>query len=231
MAQCWSDTQLAAALRIAGVNPGDASYLVATAHPESGGCAVVQQGQPYATTGWGPWQITPGDSEPRFGINSALLNLQNNADAAAAKLDSQGLGAWTTINDGAYSSYFPAAKTAVAAVYNMPQSQVAQLAKQAGSSSTQQAQTTGLLSGITGDLFSNMMNDIASSLGLPSPKDMMIRLGLILFGAVLVIVGIVIFTGRGSSSKQQTTIVPLSGASKAGESGLASEATEAAVAA
>src|SRR5215469_6964813 len=128
-----SDDQLAALLRRAHVGAGDASYLVAISHPESGAdSSVVQQGQPYATTGWGLWQITPGNSEPQFGINQALLNPQSNADAAAAKLRSQGLGAWTTYTSGLYQPYFGAAKTAVARVYGMSQQQVDQLAQSAG---------------------------------------------------------------------------------------------------
>src|SRR5215469_1254167 len=128
-----SDDQLAALLRRAHVGAGDASYLVAISHPESGAdSSVVQQGQPYATTGWGLWQITPGNSEPQFGINHALLSPQANADAAAAKLRSQGLGAWTTYTDGAFEPYFGPAKTAVASVYGMSMQQVDQLAASAG---------------------------------------------------------------------------------------------------
>ena len=128
-----SDTQLAALLRKAGVPAGDAAYLVATAHPESGADpSSVQQGQPYATTGWGLWQITPGNSEPQYGVNQALLNPQKNADAAAAKLKSQGLGAWTTITHDLYRPYFSDAEKAVAKVYKMSGSQVDQLASSAG---------------------------------------------------------------------------------------------------
>jgi len=128
-----SDDQLAAVLRKAGVDAGHAAYLVAIAHPESGAnAAAVQQGQPYATTGWGLWQITPGNSEPQFGINQALLNPQKNADAAAAKLKSQGLGAWTTYTGGLYRPYFGAAEQAVSHVYGLSQAQVDKLAASAG---------------------------------------------------------------------------------------------------
>lgn len=68
---------------------------------------AVQQGQPYATTGWGLWQITPGNSEPQFGINAALLTPINNARAAVAKYHGAGsrFTPWTTYNDGAYARW------------------------------------------------------------------------------------------------------------------------------
>jgi hypothetical protein len=68
---------------------------------------AVQQGQPYATTGWGLWQITPGNSEPQFGVNQALLNPMNNAGAAVAKFRGAGytFAPWTTFMDGAYLQF------------------------------------------------------------------------------------------------------------------------------
>lgn len=152
-----SDDQLAALLRKQGVSAGDAAYLVATAHPEShADPAEVQQGVPYDQQGWGIWQITPGNSVPSAGINNALLNPQANAKAAAAKLKSQGLDAWTTYTSGAYQPYFAGAKAAVAKVYGMPLSQVDQLASSAGhgapdaGSSNQDAQTAQLTSTVAG---------------------------------------------------------------------------------
>ena len=137
MATDLSDTQLAALLRKAGVPAGDAAYLVATAHPESGADpSSVQQGVPYSQQGWGIWQITPGDSEPQYGVNQALLNPQKNADAAAAKLKSQGLGAWTTITHNLYRPYFSDAEKAVAKVYKMSGSEVDKLASSAGMGGT-----------------------------------------------------------------------------------------------
>lgn len=66
---------------------------------------VVQQGQPYCLTGWGTWQITPGDSVPTVGVNQALLPIGINARAAFVKFKSQGLGAWTTWRNGVYKKY------------------------------------------------------------------------------------------------------------------------------
>lgn len=68
----------------------------------SGTPGAVQQGQPYSTTGWGLWQITPGDSESSIASNTQLLTPLENARAAVAKFDSAeqaggtGLSPWTT---------------------------------------------------------------------------------------------------------------------------------------
>lgn len=208
---CYSDMQMAAALRRAGVGPGDAAYLVATAHPESGGCDVIQQGQPYGTTGWGVWQITPGNSEPQFGINNQLLSLQNNANAAAAKLNSQGLGAWTTITSGAYSSYFTAAKQAVATVWGMSAAEVNKLAKSPGKGSTQQAQTTSALGSIGNFLglnnFNQLVPDILGSItSNKSVKDVMIRGGLIVLGGLMLLIGVIMLAG-GKGAKTAINVV------------------------
>jgi hypothetical protein len=68
---------------------------------------AVQAGQPYATTGWGLWQITPGNSEPQAGINGQLLDPFRNALAAVSKFDQAGhsFSPWTTYVDGAYQAF------------------------------------------------------------------------------------------------------------------------------
>ena len=66
---------------------------------------VIQQGQPYATTGWGTWQITPGDSVPSVGVDRQLLPIEVNARAAHAKWTTQGLDAWTTYRNGVFRRY------------------------------------------------------------------------------------------------------------------------------
>jgi hypothetical protein len=205
---CYSDVQLAAALRKAGVGAGDAAFLVATAHPESGGCGVEQQGQPYSTTGWGPWQITPGNSEPQCGTNSQLFGLEAAACAAAAKLKSQGLGAWTTITSGAYSAFFGKAKSAVSQVYSMSPSQVDQLVAGAKSGTTS-AQTTAFNPlNPFGNIGSDILGGIASSLGLPSPKDMMIRLGLVILGGLMLLVAIGMMAGKPALQVAESKAVP-----------------------
>lgn len=82
-----------------------APTMAAIAMAESSGNNVVQQGQPYSTTGWGLWQITPGNSVPQFGTDQALLNPVANAQAAFAKYKGQGLSAWTTYTSGAYLKF------------------------------------------------------------------------------------------------------------------------------
>jgi murein DD-endopeptidase MepM/ murein hydrolase activator NlpD len=80
----------------------------AIAMAESGGKSVIQQGQPYATTGWGYWQITPGNSEPQFGVDQQLLVPINNARAAVAKYTAAGgFTPWTTYTSGAYLAHLP----------------------------------------------------------------------------------------------------------------------------
>ena len=68
---------------------------------------AVQKGQPYATTGWGLWQITPGNSVPQFGTDSQLLNPHINAEAAVFKYESGGgsFAPWTTYGSGAYEKF------------------------------------------------------------------------------------------------------------------------------
>lgn len=201
--KCWSNQQLAAALRVAGVPAGDAADLVATSHPESGGCGVVQQGQPYSTTGWGAWQITPGNSESQFGSDGALLNLQPNADAAAAKLDSQGLGAWTTFTSGAYKPFLSSAEQAVSQVYNMPMKQVKNLAASApGGGSQSNPQTTGFGFSL------NPANWFAGLIGSSAFKDSAIRFGLIILGGALVVVGLVVLAGRSASKLAVSVAAP-----------------------
>jgi hypothetical protein len=67
---------------------------------------IIQAGQPYSTTGWGLWQITPGNSVPAFGEDYELLDPWNNAEAAVNKYDAAGgFTPWTTYDDGAYQTY------------------------------------------------------------------------------------------------------------------------------
>ncbi len=68
---------------------------------------IIQPDQPYSTTGWGLWQITPGDSESADGKDFQLLDPWNNAEAAVAKYEGAGdsFTPWTTYNDGAYQQF------------------------------------------------------------------------------------------------------------------------------
>jgi hypothetical protein len=67
---------------------------------------IIQPAQPYGTTGWGLWQITPGNSVPAYGQDFQLLDPWNNAEAAVAKFDAAGgFSPWTTFDDGAYEAF------------------------------------------------------------------------------------------------------------------------------
>lgn len=90
----------------AGGPPQLAPVMAAVAFAESSGIpSNIQKGQPYGQTGWGLWQITPGNSVPQYGIDQQMLIPLNNARAAVYKYRSQGLTAWTTWRDGAYIQY------------------------------------------------------------------------------------------------------------------------------
>jgi len=59
--------------------------MTAIAGAESSYSNAIQKEQPYATTGWGTWQITPGNSVPSIAVDLALLDLVTNARAALVK--------------------------------------------------------------------------------------------------------------------------------------------------
>lgn len=107
--------QVAAVALKGGWPPGPAVYAVAITEPESSrDASVVQQGQPYATTGWGLWQITPGNSVPQFGVDRQLLNPLNNAKAGHFKwAQAGGFSPWTTFMNGLEVPYLGAAEAAV----------------------------------------------------------------------------------------------------------------------
>jgi hypothetical protein len=84
-----------------------ASIMAAITQIESGGGpGAIQGGQPYASTGWGLWQITPGTSESQDGVDYQLLDPWNNALAAVAKYDAAGFQPWAgDYNTGKYKNY------------------------------------------------------------------------------------------------------------------------------
>ena len=111
----YSFAQLEAFALAAGFPPNIAPTMAGIALAESGGRAdAVQAGQPYGTTGWGLWQITPGNSVPQFGTDQQMLNPINNAKAAYAKWSGAGANVaalrsqWTTYATGAYLKFMPA---------------------------------------------------------------------------------------------------------------------------
>lgn len=125
--------QVAAVALKVGWTPGQATIATAITGNESARYpAIIQQGQPYATTGWGLWQITPGDSVPQFGINYALLDPVNNGKAAKWKFDqAHGWSPWYADLFGIYQAYLPYAEPAVAKVAKLPLSELDRLVKDA----------------------------------------------------------------------------------------------------
>ena len=120
--------QVAAAALLGGWNDSQAVVAASITQPESSRDDTnIQPGQPYATTGWGLWQITPGNSEPQFGINNAMLNPLNNAKAGHAKYVSQGWSAWTTWVNGLNVPFLGDAGAAVNAVRGMSTAQLLHL--------------------------------------------------------------------------------------------------------
>jgi hypothetical protein len=129
MAEPLSFDQVAALALAGGFPPGPAVIATAITTCESSRVqSAIQPDQPYDTTGWGLWQITPGDSEPQFGINNALLDGLNNARAAYAKYTGAGgFSPWTTYTNGCYSQYLGQAEDAVGAVAKLSKAQLAAL--------------------------------------------------------------------------------------------------------
>lgn len=125
--------EVAAVALKGGWPPGPAAVATAITEPESGrNATIIQQGQPYATTGWGLWQITPGNSVPQFGINDQLLNPLNNAKAGHWKWQQAGgFSPWTTYAGGLELAYLAEGKAAVAAVTGLSPSQLDKLVAQA----------------------------------------------------------------------------------------------------
>jgi hypothetical protein len=67
---------------------------------------VIQPDEPYSATGWGLWQITPGNSVPEYGTDFQVLDPWNNAEEAVYKYDAAGgFSPWTTYLNGCYAHH------------------------------------------------------------------------------------------------------------------------------
>jgi lysozyme-like protein len=119
--------QIAAVARLAGWPADQAITITAITMPESSrNAAAVQQGVPYAQQGWGLTQITPGNSEPAFGIDNQLLDPLNNLRAARAKYLTQGgFRPWTTFMNGLEQPWLADAAAGVKAAYGLSAKQLA----------------------------------------------------------------------------------------------------------
>lgn len=118
MTNILSAAQIFTIARIAGFSPPDAVVATAITMPEAGANAdAIQAGQPYSTTGWGLWQITPGNSVPSVAIDYGLLIPQNNADAAFIKFRGarNTFRPWTTWTSGKYLKWMGWAQAGAAA--------------------------------------------------------------------------------------------------------------------
>ncbi|MGP0028583.1 MAG: DUF4157 domain-containing protein [Streptosporangiaceae bacterium] len=97
-----SHAQLMGLWQDAGGGSPDIAAAIAEAE-STGSPGAIQQKQTYANTGWGLWQITPGDSVPDVGVDFQLLNPFLNAQAAVRKWKQAGsFHPWTTYNNGIY---------------------------------------------------------------------------------------------------------------------------------
>ena len=102
----YTMVEVMTALLKAGFPAEQIETMTAIAGAESSWTNAIQENQPYSTTGWGTWQITPGNSVPDVGVDMALLDLSTNARAAYTKYSYQGLKAWSTYNNGVYGHYY-----------------------------------------------------------------------------------------------------------------------------
>jgi hypothetical protein len=125
--------QVAAVALAGGFPPGAAVIATAITMPEAGrNPAAIQAGEPYSQTGWGLWQITPGNSVPRYGTDRRLLVPISNARAAHWKWrQARGFSPWTTFMAGAEQPYIHDAEIAVASLRHLTAKQIAALAAQA----------------------------------------------------------------------------------------------------
>ena len=101
---------------IHGTYPAPAVAAALTLYEASFAPGNIQLGQPYSTTGWGLWQITPGDSgNLTYGQDYQLLDPWNNAEQAALKcLNAQNAGEtygcwtpWTTYTGSHWTDAIP----------------------------------------------------------------------------------------------------------------------------
>lgn len=173
-----------------------APIAAAIAMAESGGANVIQQGQPYATTGWGLWQITPGNSEPQAGTDNQLLDPTVNAKAAVAKWKAAGesFQPWTTFTSGKYLQFLQG---------NVPAA--------ASASTTSASGIPGLSwpSEITS--FFNDANAFTDKLMWLVMPSSWLRIGAFLIGLALFLFAIhaLIATGEGAPIFQMPNIVPV----------------------
>ncbi len=191
----------------AGGAKSDAPLMAAIAEAESSGneqaynpieCAAGSHAE-------GLWQICmPLNKQYVPGGNA--YNPQANAAGAVGIKKAQGLGAWATYTSGAYQQFMQG---------NVPPAN-AQGSTPSGGLNTVQASFNPLDP-------TTYLNAVPQVVGAKSWQDMLIRGGLVILGAVLVIVAVVVLFGKAAV---QTAITVAAPEAKAGQ--LASGATKSA---
>jgi hypothetical protein len=176
-----SDIQIARYAFNAGFRGADLATAVAITHPESGGDpSAVQQGQPAATTGWGLWQITPGDS--------SLLDPQANASAAFDKFKAaNGFSPWTTYVDGKYRQFLDAAQQAASNMAAAPTSPSVPMKAGSGLLSGLQADPWGIGQGIADAV--GYTGSTVGSIGRTAQNSGTLLVGLLILGAGVAVLG------------------------------------------
>jgi hypothetical protein len=176
-----------------------AGIAAAIAMAESAGNNVKQQGQPYATTGWGLWQITPGNSESNIGVDDQLLNPQTNAKAAVAKYKAAGnsFQPWTTFTKGTYLQFLKG---------NVPASNTGTSTVTASASGLPGFSFPGEITGFFHD--AQAIVDKLMWLAMPSSW---LRIGAFLIGVALLLFAIhaLIAVGEGAPIFKMPNVVPV----------------------
>ena len=177
----------------------------AIAEAESSGNSLAYN----ASGASGLWQIL-GAVDPSD--QSELFNPQVNAKEAVLKYNSQGLDAWTTYTSGAYKQFLNGGSVPAGANING-----------ATTSASPQAATTDSFNPLDPTTWiPSIISGVVGSLDL---TDILERGALILFGAVLIIIGVVRMTEGGSkNSNKQSSPAGNAPAEQAPE--VASEAAE-----
>jgi lysozyme-like protein len=143
-------------------------------------------------TSWGLWQISNGTHNmPVPNINNPLVNAQQ----AVAKYQSQGLGAWGTYNSGAYKKFYQS---------NVDPSTLPQ-GGSGGNVSTDASLIPSWLQDVLGFLPGGEEANIVGELADPQNwVDWLERAALMLFGGLLILIGIFKLAG---GDKSVTNIV------------------------
>lgn len=169
--------QIAQAAYNAGFRGLDLIRATAITIPESGSDPTrIQQGQPMHLTGWGAWQITPG--------NAALLDLQANANAAFEKYQRSGntFQPWSVWPNHVTADML--AKAGVAAAQIKGQAPVSSRATiTANPMDALGYALTTALNPVT------MLNDAAKQFGV-SGGDLVIDVGMVATGLALLFIGV-----------------------------------------